>query len=1240
MTGWKGIDEKHIEQIIPDSLHIFLGVLLGGTAILECEEDSDTYDKQRLKMFNLAQDIIYTVSNYKKLTPKHVGLGLTVHHATRSEALIDLLHAAGNTIGIDTIHRIDTSIASSILNKYEDNGYIYIPNEIYSYEKGGLIICSADNIDVLEETLDGKNTFHATQMVIWQRKPAMFTKEEDVNSGKIGRPKALKAELCKKLHELDKDVTSRSRPEPNLEFNVAPEKWFDETLMKHSAKAKFKDLAWVLLRSEENVPSWGQFNEVTSKVDPPLTTAGMLPILQAPADNDDTMTTVINRFQKITEKLGQTYTVLVFDQPLYSRAKEIIWKSEEKYKNVIVLLGDLHILFNFLKAIGQHFENAGLQDIWTDSGLFAANSTEAMLNGKAYYRSVRGHLLTYEALWRIKWEKFTQWLMDTNNCIPDLHLTEIHCLFDRKPKRYDNEIFCAVEKLMEELQHPVVSELLWKFDNTFNEESNFKFWNQYISMVQTLLNFIRANRDGNWQLHLESFAEMLPWMTIYDHTNYARWGPVYMTDMKNLHKTAPEVLKEFEMGNFVVKRSSHQFNQVPVDQATEWVNRMCKISNGIIGITKNDPARDRFCTTWSERSHISNATKDMFGIKDDDNAISTRKEALPSRMKLDHDCVNTLVKQFKRFNVFNTVSSIVEEEQDTIVGTKEGPTLVSLATNDLATWEIEECLLQAYTSGKQLVVANTTKRLIEKTVSFYSPLVQNNTKTFGNMYQTKITSSKQNITKSVKADRKLIQRLLNASMAGRDINMEDILKYELSNYPLSLVKTNGMLNSANKADMLKLLTKDLEVQIRREIPQTKGKTCVLIDGHALIQALGKPHGCQTFNDYGNVFFASVTKYFKSTVSRIDLVFDRYQSDSIKNITRNKRVKKKKPIRKIIHHGDIRLPQVWDQFLSLGVNKADLANFLSELIISKGNDLCNGQEIVISGGFTQKELAKSTTGEDIKELQCNHEEADTRLVLHANHALNKGYEKLEIRCQDTDVMLLMIHFFGGKNKNIWMIGGSSKEPKCYPVHDIADKLSQTQRQNILGFHSLTGSDTTSSFTGYGKKKCWKIYKEFPELLAGIGRNGAIEPVEEYICRLYGIRNVTSGVIKGRFELFMKGKKDIECLPPTYDALKLHLSRCNYQAKIWLQSNIAVQELEDPINTGGWIKGQSGLEIKWTSLPSIPDVVVELTTCGCTTKCKTAACKCYVQQQICTSGCGCYAEMCRNPMEMTSGDGDGN
>ena len=36
-------------------------------------------------------------------------------------------------------------------------------------------------------------------------------------------------------------------------------------------------------------------------------------------------------------------------------------------------------------------------------------------------------------------------------------------------------------------------------------------------------------------------------------------------------------------GNFVVKRSKRRFNQVPADQATEGINKTCKMQNGIRG---------------------------------------------------------------------------------------------------------------------------------------------------------------------------------------------------------------------------------------------------------------------------------------------------------------------------------------------------------------------------------------------------------------------------------------------------------------------------------------------------------------------------------------------------------------------------------------------------------------------------------------------------------------------------------
>lgn len=161
-----------------------------------------------------------------------------------------------------------------------------------------------------------------------------------------------------------------------------------------------KDLTWLVSRicddkDDPSPPGWRAMNKATSIVDPPVTTAGMLSILQAAADDNDTITTVINRFMAISKHMGHKYTIIMADQPLYNRGKEIVW-ANPKFENVIFLMGGLHICFNFLKAIGQHMESVGLDDLWTESGVYATNTTATILDGTAYYRTRRGYMLTYE----------------------------------------------------------------------------------------------------------------------------------------------------------------------------------------------------------------------------------------------------------------------------------------------------------------------------------------------------------------------------------------------------------------------------------------------------------------------------------------------------------------------------------------------------------------------------------------------------------------------------------------------------------------------------------------------------------------------------------------------------------------------------------------------------------------------------------------------------------------------------
>ena len=78
-------------------------------------------------------------------------------------------------------------------------------------------------------------------------------------------------------------------------------------------------------------------------------------------------------------------------------------------------MGGLHSLINFIKAISQHMENVGLDDVSVESGAFAQNSTSAMMEGKTYYRAVRGHVMAYEALCWIKRKLFQSWARERSS---------------------------------------------------------------------------------------------------------------------------------------------------------------------------------------------------------------------------------------------------------------------------------------------------------------------------------------------------------------------------------------------------------------------------------------------------------------------------------------------------------------------------------------------------------------------------------------------------------------------------------------------------------------------------------------------------------------------------------------------------------------------------------------------------------------------------------------------------------
>ena len=63
--------------------------------------------------------------------------------------------------------------------------------------------------------------------------------------------------------------------------------------------------------------------------------------------------------------------------------------------------------------------------------------------------------------------------------------------------------------------------------------------------------------------------------------------------------------------------------------------------------------------------------------------------------------------------------------------------------------------------------------------------------------------------------------------------------------------------------------------------------------------------------------------------------------------------------------------------------------------------------------------------------------------------------------------------------------------------------------------------------------------------------------------------------------MKTKRDLDVFPPNHSTFKLHITRTNYQAKIWLQADHVIMDLENkPTETIDlWQEGTDRLEVVW-------------------------------------------------------------
>ena len=158
--------------------------------------------------------------------------------------------------------------------------------------------------------------------------------------------------------------------------------------------------------------------------------------------------------------------------------------------------------------------------------------------------------------------------------------------------------------------------------------------------------------------------------------------------------------------------------------------------------------------------------------------------------------------------------------------------------------------------------------------------------------------------------------------------------------------------------------------------------------------------------------------------------------------------------------------------------------------------------------------------------------------------------------------------------------------------------------LIGFHSLTGCDFTSSFYRKGKKKSFEILTSDVDdkYLSAVQSLNTLdvcyENVTAFVCRVYGHKK-HSDIDEARFESFLKmtrGKaltkvKKVNCasLPPCARSLNKHIQRANYVSMIWYNSDKAQPTSCSPLDFG-WQEDDFGrYQPHWFEGPSVPNIV---------------------------------------------------
>ncbi len=1080
-----------------------------------------------------------------------LGLAVKLHHRFGSKEIVTILHEYGYVSTYEEVVRFRASAAKYTADKGVTS---------QGLQKDGKPVGSwIDNYDLHIYTPNGKRETHTLVVEFTQPNDGYVRDEESA----IDVPRLVKSDLKSlKLGEKTGVVFQHYQgPKNPLPPNIPSHsvgKSFEDVIKDYEAvKSSIElDSKWIIetiQKIDENPIEWSgvmtassRDNEITQKGTSTDYVFG--PMINAQPSHPDTVLTALVLIEQFVTSHGQKYLQLVADMQLFKIAMQVKWSNPNRWKALVVRPGGMHTLMSFIGCVGTLMSGTGLEEILNA----AFSGVGSMLNGKAWPKSLRG------------------FRMMTTVLLEDIVTSGCH----------------TPDQVLEALAKARISNM-------------GKLWvDCFITPVLIMHMFVRAEREGNWSLHIHAMERMVPYFFAAGHWNYARFITWHLIDMQ--HDLPEEIRESYEHGEHVCRHKDGFFNAVWADQFGEQTYiRYGKAKGGLVGMTLNADQ----VANWVLCNHIcttlSLAMDNMFGsVRDDEFNHKTlnHKEEGTSRRQLDCVDRNKLREEFALYPHPLQIEELQNENQT--------PSHLSNIVNGC-------------TADDRVNVSNAVAIGDQMSNTFINSLPGG----FYNVIHRGVVTM-ETMKKGVKVGDKTLydmEKLFSRFIMiadKRKIKLEYMFQYEMAPVPPALFDEYGSMRKTSKAPLVKKLA------VLKTNPSNVDVT--IIDGNEQIYHVTWPKA-STVSVFVQNFKGSVERAMEEDTTRdvvepqqqqdaheMYVIFDRYFDVSIKSHERERRtVGMKYPSHKLTMQT---LLPTRDAVMKNTSNKKELIHQLCSNV---------GSEVVTL----------------VAEGQClfGHEEADVNIIAYLNLLIQQGKKTIQVNADDNDIFVLLVFFVWKWKRPDIFIQMKKFDGTMIDINKSANKLGDACC-GLLAAHALTGCDSVSYPFRKGKASAITVIENNPDLQVSILGDAQAELDDvlrvgrQFVCRLYGSKiDVSMSNLRHKIFTSKSSMPPLKAFPPTDDALDCHILRSHLQCILWKAADLNEPPTID-FTKYGWFIGSKGIlqpetGITVTCAPELMKVIA----CGCSSDmpCSRASCSCKAAGISCTSYCKCTGnESCQN------------